>query len=152
VSFSIVGESFEHPVLPIQLGAKVQVINNGKIARRVRATSIKGFFTDESGPVNPTGARISSAVSDPLKPITIGDVDTVHLRAKIVAFKSPYFTTLSGSNFEIANVPAGTWNLKVWYQDGWLKMPPVTVKVAGKRPIQTKVQIPPAMSTQKPGN
>ena len=50
-------------------------------------------------------------------------------------------TPTTAGKFEIADIPAGAYKVKIWYRDGWLERPDdsVTVNAKGKTELNPKI-------------
>jgi hypothetical protein len=145
--YELVGESFKTPVFGVTAKAEVEFKNAGARAYRLYAPSQPDLL--EGDPINPGGNRIAR-VEMAHQPITIRDRDAPHLRGTVVGFPLRYFSLVdSAGNFEIPDVPAGKWKLRVWYRDGWLKRAGSTISVSGKR-VTTKVELPAVLETSAP--
>lgn len=150
--YKIIGENFASEVLPVIVGGKVEIKNMGRKAPRLYST-----FADDvvpSDPINKKGVRATKAITEKHTPIDIRDLDSVHFLAHIVAFEHAYFSVLDDKgNFQIKGVPAGTWKIKVWYQDAWVtNIPSTSVTVGGKRaPKSVKLTLPAKLTTESKG-
>lgn len=131
--YSIVGENFDSEILPVVVGGKVEIKNKGRKTPRLYSQTNPDVIPAD--PINPEGVRVTEAIAKAHSPIDIRDKDSVHFLAHVVAFEHGYFSVLGYDGaFEIKGVPAGTWNVKIWYQDGWVTNAPATsVTVASKR-------------------
>ena len=131
--YSIVGENFNSDILPVVVGGKVELQNMGHKTPRLYSQSNPDVVP--SDPINPKGVRVTEAIAEAHVPVDIRDKDSVHFLGHIVAFEHGYFAVLGyDGSFSIEGVPAGTWNVKLWYRDGWVtNLPPTTVTVSGKR-------------------
>ena len=150
--YQIIGENFATEVLPVIVGGKVEIKNMGRKAPRLYST-----FGDDvvpSDPINKKGVRATRAITEKHTSIDIRDHDSVHFLAHIVAFEHAYFSVLNDDgSFEIKGVPAGTWQIKIWYQDAWVtNVPATTVTVGGKRaPKSVKLTLPAKLTTASKG-
>jgi len=141
--YSIVGENFDSEILPVIVGGKVEIKNMGTKTPRLYSQSNPNVVP--SDPINPKGVRVTEAIATAHTPIDVRDKDSVHFLAHIVAFEHAYFATLKyDGTFSIAGVPAGTWNIKIWHEGGWVtNIPATSVTVAGKRaPKAVEVTLP----------
>jgi len=113
VSWDVVGESFARPVVAVPVGAEVVIKNQTKIARTIAAAEDPKLI---AGPLNPTGTKSFR----PAQPAvyTIGDRDAPHLRGKVVVVPTLHVATVDDAGrFEMADVPDGSYKLKVFYYD-----------------------------------
>ncbi|MCP4447760.1 MAG: hypothetical protein GY811_20845 [Myxococcales bacterium] len=141
--YSIVGENFDSEILPVIVGGKVEIKNMGRGTPRLYSKSNPDVMPVD--PINPKGVRVTEAITKAHVPVDIRDKDSVHFLAHIVAFQHGYFSTLGhDGTFTIKGVPAGSWKVKLWYQDGWVtNIPDTSVTIAGKRdPKAIEVALP----------
>lgn len=146
--YSIIGENFASEMLPVVVNGKVEIRNEGLKSPRLYSTVADDIVP--SDPINSKGIRSTKAIAEKHKPIDIRDLDSKHFVGYVVAFEHTYFSVLGyDGDFEIKGVPAGTWNVKVWYQDSWVtNLPATTVTVSGKRdPKAIKVSLPAKLTT-----
>ena len=74
---------------------------------------------------------------------TIGDKDAPHLKLKVIVVNTQFVAYPDESGkFEIANMPAGNYKLKIWYGDKWIERPDdsVEVKDKGKTEFNPKIE------------
>lgn len=113
VAWDLVGESFARPVIAVPVGAEVVIKNQTKIARTITAAEDAKLIV---GPLNPTGTKSFRATQPAI--YTIGDRDAPHLRGKIVVVPTLHVATVDDAGrFEMADVPDGSYKLKVFYYD-----------------------------------
>jgi hypothetical protein len=152
VSWDLVGESFTRPVIAVPVGAEVVIRNQTKVSRTIGAVEDPKLIV---GPLNPTGSK-SFRASQPVV-YTIADRDAPHLRGKIVVVPTLHVATVDDyGRFEIADVPDGTYKLRVFYYDPygeahgrkseWLPLATeVVVAQKGKsNRTEVSVKLPPA--------
>jgi len=138
VVIELLGESFSRRVAAAPAGAEVVIKNVSKTSRTLVAAEDPKLIPQ--GPINPTGPK-SFRATDVGKVYTIGDKDAPHLKLKIVVVNTQYVAYPDESGkFEVANVPAGSYKLKIWYQDKWLAQED-TVNVPAKGKVDVKPQI-----------
>ncbi len=149
--YEIIGENFASSMLPVVVGGKVEIRNKGLRTPRLYAPAAED--TVPSDPILKNGIRPTKAITDKHKPIEIRDHDSVHFLAHIVAFEHAYFSVLGhDGSFEISGVPAGTWKIKVWYQDSWVtNLPATTVTVSKREPKPIRVALPAKLTTASKG-
>ena len=133
VTWDIVGESFARPVIGVPTGAQVVIHNLTKIPRTIAAVEDAKLVT---GPLNPTGSRSFRAGAPAT--YTFRDQDAPYLRGQVVVVATGHVATVDDAGrFELADVPDGTYKLRVFYADptgkagGWLATT-TEVTVAGK--------------------
>ena len=133
VSWKLIGASFAVPLLPIRVGREVEIRNVGRSSPQLRSPEEPDLLPP--GPINPNGVR-PFVLKEPYRSLRIRSHHAAHIFGRVVAFPHPYFSRVNrDGGFEIPNVPAGTWKLRVWYQDGWLDVTSV-VEVVAQRAIQ----------------
>ncbi|HEU4611994.1 MAG TPA: hypothetical protein VFS15_07945 [Kofleriaceae bacterium] len=140
VVVELLGESFSRRVVAAPAGAEVLIKNVSKMARTLVAAEDPKLVPQ--GPINPTGPK-SFRVSDAGKVYTIGDKDAPHLKLKVVVVSSQNIGYPDDSGrFEIDNVPAGSYKVKVWYRDGWLSRDDETITVGAKGKTDVNPKVP----------
>ena len=94
--------------------------------------------------INPTGPK-SFRVTETGKVYTIGDKDAPHLKLKIVVVNTQYVGYADDNGkFEIDNVPAGSYKVRVWSGDNWVQREDETVNVGAKGKTDVNPKIPAA--------
>jgi hypothetical protein len=139
VTWDLVGESFARPVIAAAAGAEIVIRNSTKTARTLSAKEDGKLIP--AGPINPKGTK-SFRASDAGKVYTISDSDSPHLRGTLVVVTTTYVGYPDeGGTFEINDVPAGSYRLRIWYRDHWLDRPDdaVEIKAKGKTDVNPKV-------------
>ncbi len=140
VVIDLLGETFSKKVVAAPAGAEVVIKNVSKASRTLVAAEDPKLIPQ--GPINPTGPK-SFRVTDVGKVYTIGDKDAPHLKLKIVVVNTQYVAYPDDNGkFEIDNVPAGAYKVKVWYQDGWVAREDESVNVAAKGKTDVNPKIP----------
>jgi hypothetical protein len=140
VVVELLGESFSRHVVAAPAGAEVLIKNVSKMARTLVAAEDPKLVPQ--GPINPTGPK-SFRVNDAGKVYTIGDKDAPHLKLKVVVVSSQNIGYPDDSGrFEIDNVPAGSYKVKVWYRDGWVSRDDETITVGAKGKTDVNPKIP----------
>ncbi|MEO7092296.1 MAG: hypothetical protein ABI175_03530 [Polyangiales bacterium] len=137
INWDLVGESFSRPVIGAAIGAEVVIKNTSKTARTLVAAEDPKLVP--AGPINPTGPK-SFRVTE-AKVYTIGDPDAPHLKGKLVVVNTPFVSNVDDSGkFEFADVPEGSYKLRVYYKDAWLDIAQdVNVEKKGKTEVSVKV-------------
>lgn len=129
VQWDLVGESLARPVLAVPAGSEVVIRNQSKTARTLVAVEDPNLLP--AGTLNPTGNK-SFRVPAPTV-LTITEKATPHLRGTLVVVATPHVAAVSEANkFELANVPEGTYKLRVFYKDAWVHEESVTVPAKSK--------------------
>jgi hypothetical protein len=142
--FEVLGESFERPVFPVQTRRPLEIKNAGRNAPVLLAPAMPDILPPE--PINPGGVR-SITLNDPYAPLEIRAQGSPHLSAHLVAFPHPYFAVVDDNGrYDIADVPSGRWKVRVWYRNGWLDTPAITIDVSSRRttadiPIPVELRI-----------
>jgi hypothetical protein len=137
VNWELAGESFARSVVAAPTGAEVVIKNTSKSPRTLVAKEDPKLI---QGPINPTGPK-SFRVTDKDKIYHFGDPDAPHLKGTLVVVGTQYIGYPDDSGtFEIADVPPGSYKLRIWYEDGWLAVEDnITIKAKGKTDFNPKV-------------
>jgi hypothetical protein len=145
VVWELLGESFARPVLPVVAGTPVLIKNLGKGSPVLRAAEAADLI--QPGPINPRAGKEFKVGPGPL--YTITDPDAPYLVGRVVVMPSRWFATPDASGrFEIADVPAGAYTVRIWYRDGWIDRSDDAITVAaGRKEINPKV--PPGFPAAK---
>jgi|GEM_PF-1715784 len=134
--YELIGESFRTPLFPVVVKATLEIRNLGTEPHRLTAPSLPDFLPPD--PINPKGVRSATLVR-PYRPVEIRDPDSPHLKGTLVAFPLRYIAQVEpDGDFVIEDVPAGRWKVRLWYRNGWLKVPPVTIDVSNRRTTSVK--------------
>ncbi len=119
-------------VLPILVGSTVTFLNNDSVLHNVFSpSSCAGFFNLGTWP---TGQYRTQTFTKANCFITI--LCNVHpdMQAWIVVLQNPYFVkTDSNGNYDINNIPDGTYTLKIWYP--FFKTSTAMLKIKGSATI-----------------
>lgn len=137
VTWELVGESFARPVIAAPVGAEVVIKNVSSTARTLVATEDPELVPQ--GPINPSGSKSFRAAQ--AKVYTIGDHDAPHLTGRLVVVDTPFVAKVDDAGkFEFADVPEGSYKLRIYYKDGWLEgSTDVQVGAKGKTDVNPKV-------------
>lgn len=105
-------KTFVPHVLPIMVGTTVRFLNSDEVYHNVFSYSAaKSFDLGRYA----RGKYRSVTFTEPGVVKVYCDIHS-HMNAFILVLENPYFaTTDEAGNFEITNVPAGTYTLKAWY-------------------------------------
>ena len=145
--YTIIGESFDVPILPVVAGSAVEIKNNGKGSPRLYSPDRSDLVPGD--PVSPKGERKTKKRDKAGVSYEIRDRESAHLTGRIAVFPHRYFARVKpDGKFEIKGVPPGTWKIKVWYVDGWVEMPAETVEVVAKK--EAKIKQPIALPARLP--
>lgn len=151
IVWELAGESFGKPLLVVPVGAEVLIRNTSNLARTVAATEDGKLIPQ--GAIEP-GATKSFRVTE-AKSYTIVSSDAAHLRAKLLVVATPHFAHVdvagngAAGTFQLADVPDGTYKVRVFYKDGWLDHPEASVTVSAKAPGAVTVKIPAGFPLKK---
>ncbi len=147
--YTIIGESFDVPVLPVVAGSAVEIKNNGKGSPRLYSPDMADLVPGD--PVSPKGERKTKKLDKAGTSYEIRDRESAHLTGRIAVFPHRYFARVRpDGKFEIKGVPPGTWKIRIWYADGWVEMPAESVEVVAKKEAKLKQPIAlPARLTTK---
>jgi len=157
VHWELGGDAFGKPLLVVPAGAEVLITNTSGTPRTLVALEDPKLL--EASPIIPSASR-SFRTTEP-KVYTITDKDAPHLRGKVLVVATPYFAVpevsgkldtggkLEHGSFKIADVPEGSYKLRVYYKDGWLDRPDDTVTVPPKKTVDVTVKIPPGFPLRK---
>jgi hypothetical protein len=137
VTWELLGESFSHPVIGVVPGTSVLIKNLGKSSPVLRVAEAPDLVPP--GPINPRGAKEIKVGEGPL--YTVADADAPHVVGRIAVVAGARFGLPDGAGrFEIADVPPGTYTVRLWYRDGWLDRTDEQITVAaGRKEINPKV-------------
>lgn len=145
--YEIIGESFAAPVFPFVAGAKIEIKNSGHREPLLYSPSQENLI--EQTPIPGKGVRpIKGKLTEVFKAVDLAARDSAHLRGRLLPLPHAYFSLVDDrGRFEIKGVPAGTWTVKLWYRDGWVKIGKVTVDVSGKSSKVASIKLPPDVQT-----
>ena len=150
VAWDLVGESFNRPVIGVPLGAEVMITNKSKTPRTLTAAEDPKLV-----PVGPINANVPKTFRvTELRSYTIGDHDAPHLKGKLVVVATPLIAYVEVTNnvgrFEFADVPDGSYKLRIFYRDNWIDRPEQTVTVKGKAKVELNdVKVPAGFPLRK---
>ncbi|MCE9576908.1 MAG: hypothetical protein K8W52_27425 [Deltaproteobacteria bacterium] len=135
VTWDLLGASFAHPLLPVMAGTEVVIKNRGKATPALYVVEAPDLLA--KGPLNPTGTK-ALKTKDP-GVLTINDEDSPNLIGRIAVFATGRFAVPDASGaFELKDVPAGSYTVKVFYRDGWIERPNETITVDAKGKLDLK--------------
>jgi len=147
--YTIIGESFDVPVLPVVAGSAVEIKNSGKGSPRLYSPDMADLVPGD--PVSPKGERKTKKLEKAGTSFEIRDRESAHLTGRIAVFPHRYFARVGkDGKFEIKGVAPGSWKVRVWYVDGWVEMPAETVDVVAKKEAKLKqpLALPPRLTTK----
>jgi hypothetical protein len=147
VVYELLGASFAARILPVQVGAQVELKNRSYDTPTLSTPDAPGVLDAVELP--PRGVH-AFRVTEPHKPLIIRADGSPHLEGRVVAFPQPYFARVDErGNFEIDNVPPGDWTARIWYRDGWLEDVSQRITVGPKRTAVT-IQVSPVLKVKAP--
>lgn len=147
VVYELLGASFASPVLPVQVGAQVELKNRSYDTPTLVTPDAPDVLA--SVELKPRAVH-AFRVTEPHKPLVIRAEGTPHLQGRVVAFPQPYFARVDErGNFEIDGVPPGEWTARIWYRDGWLEDVAQRITVGPKRTAVT-IQVSPVLKVKAP--
>jgi hypothetical protein len=148
VRYTIVGETFEVPLLPVVVGSVVEIRNAGRSAPRLFSPAKQDLVPPD--PIGPRGERKTRKIEPPLRLYELRGRESMHLTGGIVAFPSRYVSLVDADGkFAIKDVAPGVWKVRVWYRDGWADVPEETVEVVAKKESKpVKLALPAKLVTR----
>jgi hypothetical protein len=130
VNWILAGESFDRPVIAAPAGAEVVIKDDSKTPRTLVAKEDAKLISP--GPINP-GTTKSFRANDVGKVYTIVDADAPHLVGTLVVVNTPFVGYVDESGrFEINDVPAGPYKLRVWYRGKPIERADDDIAIAAK--------------------
>jgi len=148
-TYALIGESFATPIFAVAAGGEVSIKNKSDDARRLFSPTDSGLLDGDT--INPNGDRVTK-LTTPYKVIELRDPESPHLSGSLVAFPLRYFSLVDESGrFSIDDVPAGRWQVRLWYRNGWLKMRQESITVAPKRGAKVDLDMPAIIEVVAPG-
>jgi hypothetical protein len=148
VAYTIVGESFDVPLLPVVAGSVVEIRNAGRGAPRLYSPGHGDLVPPD--PISPRGERKTRKIEPAHRTFELRDRESVHLSGRIVAFPHRYVARVApDGSFTIPAVAPGAWKVRVWYRDGWAQVPDETVEVVAKKESKpVKIALPAKLVTR----
>lgn len=147
VRYDLLGESFATPILPVVAGSTVELRNRGFRTPVLLTPDFPELVASVA--LAPRGTH-AFTTGEPLRPVIIRAENAPHLKGTVLALPHRYFAAVDDrGRFEIDDVPAGDWKVRVWYRDGWLQGVAETVQVGPKRATIT-LKIPPKLEIEPP--
>ena len=119
VEYGLLGESFEVPLLAVSVGTEVRIRNLGPRKVVLSAPDFPDLVDQAAlDPRQTTAFKVAKAS----EVIVVGAPARPHPEGRIVGFASRYFAMVdTRGRFAIDKVPEGTWKVRLWYRDGWVK-------------------------------
>jgi len=148
VRYTIIGESFEVPLLPVVAGSVVEIRNAGRGAPRLYSPDQADLVPGD--PIGPRGERKTKKIEPAHRAFELRDRESVHLSGRIVAFPHRYMSLVGADGkFAIQGVAPGTWKVRVWYRDAWVEVAEETVEVVAKKESKpVKITLPAKLVTR----
>jgi hypothetical protein len=136
VKWELVGDSFSPPVKAVPVGAQVVIKNVSHTARTLSVAEDAKLI--QTGLINPKIGERSFTVGE-ARAYTVGDKDAPHLSGKLVVVATSHIAYVEATEkdgkwtgkYEFADVPEGSYKLRIFYQDHWLEQTE-TVQVPAK--------------------
>lgn len=133
------GCEFHPHILLMKAGTPLTVNNGDGILHNIKMVSRK------NPPVNigQPGSKKTMAIDTIKKPDIIKVNCSVHkwMSAWVVSVEHPYYAiTDANGNFEIENIPPGTYKLQVWHEKLGKQVQDVTLKPKGKTNVSFKLK------------
>lgn len=146
VTWRLLGESFERPVIAVPAGSEVVIRDDSKTAHTLVAKEDPKLLPP--GPINPSGTKPFRVTKETV--YTIGDPDAPHLHGTIIVVNTLYIGYPDESGrFEIADVPPGSYRLRIWYGGKLLDRPDDTVNVSAKGKTDVSPKVPAGYPVKK---
>lgn len=148
VRYTIIGESFDVPLLPVVVGSVVEIRNAGRGAPRLYSPAKTDLVPAD--PISPRGERKTKKIEPAFGSYELRDRESIHLSGRIVAFPHRYTSLVApDGSFAIRDVSPGVWKVRVWYRDGWAELVEETVEVVAKKESKpVKVTLPARLVTK----
>jgi len=123
VIWTIVGESMDHPLLPVLANSDVVIRNKG---RRTPTLFFDGH--EDLMPKTPLNQGSDRSFKAPAagSALTLVDEDAENFTGTVVSFDTPYFAIATSDrksgaiSYDLKGAPKGDYHLKVWYRDHWV--------------------------------
>jgi hypothetical protein len=123
----IIGERIWPPVLPVASGWEVELRNSGRTPQAVTTPEDPDVF--QTGAIAKGGTRTAKFAATKVHPVLA--VGKPWLHAKILVLPGRWFARVDrDGSFHIDGVPDGHWKVRVFWREGWLKLPPMFVDVS----------------------
>ena len=105
-----------HPhVVGVMVGQEIEILNSDSTLHNVKATAKKNSSFNEGMPVK--GMKINKKMDKPEMQIELKCDVHAWMKAYLHVMEHPFFDTSDGKGqFEIKNVPAGTYELSTWHE------------------------------------
>ncbi len=116
VVWQLESNSFGPPILPVVSGTTVEIANVGRDTHQLITPDTTDLLPKD--PIGPGSSRTFTVAGD--RAIRVLSRASPHVEGRVVPLPSRYFSRIDRSGrFKIENGPAGRWNVKLWYRDGW---------------------------------
>jgi hypothetical protein len=148
VRYTIIGESFDVPLLPVVTGSVVEIRNAGRNAPRLYSPEQADLVPAD--PIGPRGERKTRKIEPSHRTFQLRDRELRHLTGRIVAFPHRYVSLVTpDGRFTIKDVAPGIWKVRVWYRDGWAEAAEETIEVVAKKETKpVKLSLPAKLVTR----
>lgn len=130
-SWQLQSHSFVPALFPVVVGSHVEIANVGRQTHVIAAAGRDDLLPNE--PLGPGGSRGLTVSGEPGKVVRVVSRTLPHVEGRLVPLPSRYFSRLDrNGRFKIDNVPPGRWTVKLWFRDGWAKLPERAFEVPSK--------------------
>jgi hypothetical protein len=147
VIWHLLGESFDRPVIAVPAGAEIVIKDDSKTARTLVAREDAKLIP--AGPINPGGTK-PFHVNDAGKIYTVGDPDAPSLKGTIIVVNTLYIGYPDESGrFDIADVPPGHYQLRIWYGGKQLDRADDDVNISAKGKTDFNPKVPAGYPVKK---
>ena len=154
VTWDLRGDSFARPLVVARLGDAIEIRNLGRSAPVLVARGQPQLLPKK--PLNPTDRVACTPTAAGL--LDVIDESTPHVRGRALVLERGLFAYPdAGGKFELADVPAGEWTVRVYYAPrnlargaaaptaaGWIVRTDDKITVGGKR-TEVTVKLPPTL-------
>lgn len=155
VIWTIVGESFDRPLLPVLANSDVVIRNKG---RRTPTLHFDGPEHADLMPKTPLNQGSDRSFKAPAAGtvLTIVDEDAENFTGSVVTFDTPYTVVAQSDHksgaisYDMKGVPKGDYHLKVWYRGGWVDGVAQDVSVDKDGKASADLTLPAGFADPKP--
>lgn len=139
VVWELRGDSFAQPLLPVKAGTSVVLRNASR--RPATLSTVEDPSALKNAVINPPSSKAFKAPAAGSL-INVVDAERPHLHGAVLGLDTPFFAVPTATgNFEIPDVPAGKWTVRIWYRTGWLDRVDDSITV-GSSKLDIKPKVP----------
>ncbi len=139
VVWELRGDSFAQPLLPVKAGTTVVLRNASRQPATLSTVEDPGAL--KNAVINPPSSKAFKAPAAGSL-VNVVDADRPHVRGAVLGLDTPFFVVPSATGaFEIPDVPAGKWTVRIWYRTGWLDRVDDSITV-GTSKLDVKPKVP----------